>query len=116
MGYYTGNGITTNGGSSVSLLATGPGIGGAYYVFNRTQSSVNTKNGVSLAACQNERGDMNLNYMQWPGGAVTPACRGTRKSVSFSQIGGSNLYSLQVTDETIQVRAKEGTYDSGWVN
>ena len=116
MGYYTGNGITTNGGSTPSLLSTGPGPFGAWYVFNRTQSTVNTKNGVSLAACQNEKGDMNLNYMQWPGGAVTPACRGTRRIVSYSQIGGSNLYSLQVTEEVVQVRAKEHTYDSGWVS
>lgn len=116
MGYYTGSGSTSGGGSSVSLRSSGPAIGGAYYTYQRTVSETTTRNGVSLATAQAEQGDMNLNYWQWPGGAIEPACRGTRKIVSYSQINGSNLYSLQVTNETIQVRGKQGTYDSGWVS
>ena len=116
MGYYTGSGSTSGGGSSVSLRASGPDVGGAYYIYQRTISEMNTRNGVSLAIAQAEQGDMNLNYWQWPGGRIEPSCRGTRKSVSYSQINGSNLYSLQVTNETIQVRGKQGSYDSGWVS
>lgn len=116
MGYYTGSGSTSGGGSSVSLRSSGPAVGGAYYTYQRTTSETNTRNGVSLATAQAEKSDMNLNYWQWPGGAIEPACRGTRKSVSYSQINGSNLYSLQVTNETIQVRGKQGSYDSGWVS
>ena len=59
-------------------------------------------------------GDMSLNSWQWPGGAVEPACRGSRSSTSYAQIDGSNLYALTTTSETIQVRGKQGTYDSGW--
>ena len=115
MGYYKGNGVVTNGGSTISLRNTGPAVGGAYYTYQRVNSSVITKQGVSLATAQGETGDMNLTYWQWPGGAVEPACRGTRKSVSYQQINGSNLYTLQISNETVQVRGKQGSYDSGWV-
>lgn len=116
MGYYTGNGMTTNGGSTVSLRSSGPAVGGAYYTYQRTTTTVNVKNGVSLSTAQGVSGDISLNYWQWPGGAVEPACRGTRSSASYTQIGGSNLYALTTTSETIQVRGKQGTYDSGWVS
>lgn len=116
MGYYTGNGVVTGGGSAVSLRSYGPAVGGAYYTYQRTKITVTTRNGVSLATAQAEQGAMNLNYWQWPGGAVEPACRGTSSSVSYSQINGSNLYSLQVTSNEIQVRGKQGNYDSGWVS
>ena len=114
MGYYKGNGTTTNGGSTVSLRSSGPAVGGAYYTYQRTNTTVNVKNGVSLATAQAANGDMSLNYWQWPGGAVEPACRGSRTSTSYAQIDGSNLYALTTTSETIQVRGKQGTYDSGW--
>lgn len=114
MGYYTGNGVVTGGGSTVSLRSTGPAVGGAYYAYQRINSTVTTKNGVSLLTAQGETGDINLNYWQWPGGAVEPGSRGTTKSVSYQQINGSNLYSLVITNNTIQVRGKQGTYDSGW--
>lgn len=116
MGYYNGSGETTSGGSTVTLRSTGPAYGGAYYTYQRTNSTVTQKNGVSLATAQAEKGDMNLNYWQWPGGAVEPASRGTKRSVAYQQINGSNLYALTITDETIQVRGKQGTYDSGWVS
>jgi hypothetical protein len=116
MGYYTGNGIVSSGGSTVSLMSTGPDVGGPYYVYNRTESTVTTKPGVSLTTAQAAHGDMNLDYYQWPGGAVTPACRGTRSTASYSQINDSNLYVLQTTAEVVQVRCKQGTYDSGWIS
>ena len=116
MGYYTGSGVTSGGGSTISLRENGPAVGGAFYLYQRTTTSVTTRNGVSLATAQAESGDMNLNFWQWPGGAVSPACRGTRRSVAYSQINGSNLYALVITDETIQCRGKQGDYDSGWVS
>ena len=56
MGYYTGNGVVTGGGSTVSLRSFGPSVGGAYYTYNRTNSTVVAKNGVSLATAQAARG------------------------------------------------------------
>ena len=114
MGYYTGSGVTSSGGSNVSLRSSGPAVGGAYYAYQRTNTTVTTKNGVSLATAKAETGDINLNYWQWPGGAVEPASRGTIKTVSYAQINGSNLYALTITNQTVQVRGKQGTYDSGW--
>lgn len=116
MGYYTGDGETTGGGSTVSLRSSGPAVGGAYYTYQRTTTTVTVKNGVSLETAQAAAGDMSLNYWQWPGGAVEPACRGSRSSSAYTQIDGSNLYALTITSETIQVRGKQGTYDSGWVS
>lgn len=116
MGYYTGSGTTTNGGSTVSLRSSGPAVGGAYYTYQRTTTTVNVKNGVSLATAQAAAGDMNLNFWVWPGGLTEPACRGTRTSTAYAQIDGSNLYALTTTSETIQVRGKQGKYDSGWVS
>ena len=117
MGYYTGSGTTTNGGSTVSLRSSGPSTaGGSYYTYQRTNTTVTVKNGVSLATAQAAAGDMNLNYWQWPGGLIEPACRGTRSSTAYTQIDGSNLYALTITSETIQVRGKQGTYDSGWLS
>ena len=116
MGYYKGTGVVTGGGSSTSLRSSGPAIGGAYYTYQRTNSTVTTRNGVSLATAQAELGDMSMNWWQWPGGNIEPSCRGTRRSVSYSQINGSNLYALTVTDEKVQVRGKQGSYDSGWVS
>ena len=114
MGYYTGTGVTATGGSSVSLRSTGPAVGGAFYTYQRTNTTITLKNGVSLAAAQAESGDMNMTYWQWPGGVYEPASRGTRRGVSYSQINGSNLYALTITNESIAVRGKQGTYDSGW--
>lgn len=116
MGYYTGSGAVSGGGSTANLKATGPAVGGAFYVYQRVGSTVTQKLGVSLATAQAEKGDAAMNYWQWPGGMVEPGSRGTRRQVSYSQINGSNLYALTITDETIQVRGKQGTYDSGWVS
>lgn len=116
MGYYTGAGVTSGGSESANLRSNGPAIGGAYFVYQRVISSTNVKHGVSLATAQSVHGGSEMNFWTWPGGMVEPGSRGTRTSVSYSQISGSNLYTLQVTTETIQVRGKQGTYDSGWVS
>lgn len=116
MGYYQGNGVTSGGGESTSLTRTGPSPSGAYYLYQRIKSTVTTKNGVDLATAQAQRGDMSMNYWTWPGGLVEPGCRGTKTSAQYAQIGDSNLYTLAITNEVIQVRGKVGTYDSGWVS
>ena len=116
MGYYNGNGVTTGGGSNPNLRSTGPAVGGAFYVYQRVKTTTVTKNGVSLDTAKAAEGDINMNYWQWPGGMVEPGCRGTRTNTSYSQINGSNLYALTTTTEVVQVRGKQGSYDSGWVS
>lgn len=114
MGYYTGSGVDTSGSSTVSLRSTGPAIGGAYYTYQRINSTVNVKRGVSEDTAKAARGEMNLDNFTWPGGMVEPACKGTKTSVGYTQINGSNLYELTTTTDVIEVRCKQGTYDSLW--
>lgn len=116
MGYYRGSGVTSGGSSVPALTRTGPEFGGAYYVYQRTNATVTRMSGVSLDTAKSMQGDSALNFWQWPGGAVEPGCRGWRREVSYSQIGDSNLYELTVTEEQIQVRGRQGAYDSGWVS
>lgn len=121
MGYYSGNGVVTGGGSVTNLRSTGPSVGGAYYTYNRTNSTVTARNGVSLAVAQAERASMEMSFYTYPvgspvAGLVEPSCKGSRSSVAYSQISNSNLYSLTVTSEEVQFRGKVGTWDSGWVS
>lgn len=115
MGYYTGSGVVTSGTSAPSLRAAGFQFG-EFVSYQRVESRVTTKNGVSLSECQSERGDLNLTNYTWPGGLIEFACKGTRKSVSFSQIGGSNLYSLNIVNDTIQFRGIHNSGDTGWLS
>lgn len=116
MGYYTGSGVVVGGGSSANLRSTGPAIGGAYYVYQRTNRKTTEKNGVSINVAMMSQSDANMSYWQWPGGMIEPGAKGSRRSVSFSQINGSNLYKLSITEDVIQVRGVQGSYDSGWVS
>lgn len=114
MGYYTGAGVVSGGGTRVSLRSTGPAVGGAYYAYQRVISETTVRNGVSLSTAKAAGGDINLDYWQWDGGMVEPAARGTEDSSSYTQIGDTNLYVLTTVHDVIQVRGKQGTYDSGW--
>lgn len=114
MGYYSGNGVTTNGGSSVSIYEHFIFYGG-HNVYQRTGSKTTRKSGVSLATAEAEKGDINMQNYQFNWGAAwhwTPNCKGTKKQVSYSQIGGSNLYELSITNETIQAKLDNGDWIS----
>lgn len=114
MGYYIGNGETTGGGSSVSLYESFIWYG-AHNVYQRTTSTTTRKSGVSLETAKNESGDINMQTYQftWSGNwHWSPNCKGTKKQVSYSQIGGSNLYELSITNETIQAKLDGG----GWIS
>lgn len=114
MGYYTGNGETTGGGSSVSLYEHFIWYG-AHNVYQRTESKTTRKSGVSLATAEAEKGDINMQTYQFNWGGNwhwSPNCKGTKKQVSYSQIGGSNLYELSITNETIQAKLDGG----GWIS
>ena len=115
MGYYTGSGVVTNGTSAPNLHSAGRDVA-EYRSYQRIKGTTTTLNGVSLAYCKSQEGDIDLTNYNWQGGLISFACKGTRKNVSYSQIGGSNLYSLNITDETIQFRAINASGDSGWVS
>lgn len=113
MGYYTGSGEVTGGGSSVSLYEHFIWYG-AHNVYQRTTSKTTRRCGVSLATAEAEHGDLNMQTYQFNWGGNwhwSPNCKGTKKQVSYSQIGGSNLYELSVTNETIAAKLDSG----GWI-
>ena len=112
MGYYTGNGETTSGGSSVSLMEAFVWFG-AHNVYQRTTSTTNRRAGLSLATVQAARGELNMRTIQFTYGSAwhyAPNCAGTRSAVSFTQIGGSNLYELTTTSDTIEARLDDGNW------
>ena len=114
MGYYTGSGETTGGAANVSLYESFIWYG-AHNVYQRTVSTTTRKSGVSLAVAQAETGDINMASYQftWSGNYHwSNNCKGTRRQVSYSQIGGSNLYELSITNETIQARLDGGSWIS----
>ena len=113
MGYYTGNGEVTSGGSSVSLFEHFVWYG-AHNVYQRTTATRNRKAGVSLATAQAAQGNCDMQTYQFTWGSSwhwSPNCKGTKSSVSYSQINGSNLYELVTETETIQAKLDNG----GWV-
>lgn len=118
MGYYSGQGETTGGGSTVSLYEHFA-FGGAHNVYQRTTSYTNRKAGVSLATAQAAQGDCNMQTHQFAwsitGGTAkhwSPNCKGSKSSVSYSQINGSNLYELVTETETIQAKLDNGVWVS----
>lgn len=117
MGYYTGNGVTTGGGSSVSTLQNFIWYGSGHNVYQQINTTTVTKRGVSLSVAQSAKGSADLQTAQlWDAAhnlyCWSANCKGTRKNVSYSQIGDSNLYELTETTEIIKAKLDDG----GWVS
>ena len=111
MGYYSGQGETTGGGSSVSLYESFIWYG-THNVYQRTATSTNRKAGVSLAIAQAAQGDCNMRSHRFTWGTHwywSTNCKGTKTSVSYAQINGSNLYELVTETETIRAKLDERT-------
>ena len=103
MGYYTGDGEIIGGGESTRTLKSFYEWG-AFAI--RPQSVTNTlrKSGVSLATAQATHVSDNLTAIGGGYGDLAWIifdAEGTRTTVSYSQIGGSNLYELNVMTETL---------------
>lgn len=112
MGYYTGDGVVVGGSDTISQFERYV-WGGAHTVFQRCVETVTKRSGVSLATAQNETSSMNLsnaifwnNSLNW----TSFNCKGTTKDVAYSQIAGSNLYELTITERTLTARNDNG----GW--
>lgn len=103
MGYYTGTGVTVGGGESTRTLKSFYEWG-SYAVRQKCVSETVRKPGVSLATAKNEHATDNLTAVGGGSGSLAWVifdAEGTRKIVSYSQIGESNLYELNVTTETL---------------
>lgn len=113
MGYYSGNGVITGGGHNIRQFGSLV-YGGAHIVMQKTVSAVTTKNGVSLATAQAETSSLALATKTFSWANIYPwvGCCGTQKDVSYSQINGSNLYQLVITNKTMTASGDGG---STWV-
>lgn len=114
MGYYTGTGIVKGGGSAVSPFHTYL-WNGFHTVYQRITSTTTQKPGVSGTTAQAELGECSLSsHTFYSGGSNYNAynCKGTRKNVSYSQIGESNLYELNINNETIVAKLDDGSWVS----
>ena len=114
MGYYTGTGVTSGGGSTVAAFESR--IWDGYHTaFQKKTTVVNRKPGVSLATAQAAEGSVNMSHHTFGSGFLTRTyfnCKGTQVNVSYSQIGESNLYELTTTTDTIQVKEDNGAWQS----
>ena len=107
MGYYTGTGVTSGGGKSTRTLKSFYEWG-SFAIRQTTVSETRRLPGVSLSTARSsvQSSDNNDALSAVTGGFGTGAwiifdAEGTKKIVSYSQIGDSNLYELNITTETL---------------
>ena len=116
MGYYTGTGEITGGGSTITVYENFV-YAGMHNVYQRRTSTNTRRAGVSLATAQAEGSTMNMRSVTFtwssPGATYThlsPNAVGTEKQVGYSQISGSNLYELQIANSSVQARLDNGNW------
>lgn len=106
MGYYNGSGVVTGGGSVITaqdcVISDGTLIRE-----RKTTTKTTVKNGVSLATAQAATpsrdcccNDITCGNYSWP----TPHASGRTVNYTYSQINGSNLYTLTEEREEFQMR------------
>lgn len=103
MGYYTGDGVVVSGGNSTRTLKSFYEWG-SFAVRQRSIVSTLKKSGVSLDTAKGVSVSDSLTAVCGGFGDLAWVifdAEGTRKSVSYSQINGSNLYDLNITTETL---------------
>ena len=103
MGYYTGNGVVTGGGESTRTLKSFYEWG-AFAIRQKSVTSTVRKSGVSLATAQGTHATDNLTAVAGGSGDLAWIifdAEGTRTVIAYNQIGGSNLYDLNITTETL---------------
>ena len=112
MGYYTGTGVVVGGSDSISQFERYM-WGGAHTVFQRCVETVTKKSGVSLSAAQGVTSSKNLSNATFWNGSLSKTsfnCKGTDQDVAYSQIAGSNLYELTITNRTLSARNDNGAW------
>ena len=104
MGHYTGNGVVTGGGHNVRVFGSLV-YNGVHMVYQRTISTETVRSGVSLATAQAESSSLSLSshIFSWANLYPWVGCKGSQKDVSYSQIAGSNLYELRISEKSLAV-------------
>lgn len=105
MGYYTGSGVIVGGGETNNVLRSFMILGGGSFQV-RQENVFSTKkfSGVSLETAQNSHESGSFSPIYGGSGAYAWICfdaSGTRVTPSYSRIGDSNLYELNVTTENL---------------
>ena len=102
MGYYKGNGVTSGGGNTIQSLGVLV-FNGVHNVWQRVVSKTTKKSGVSLDDAKAEQSTVDLAHhiFSWANLYPWTQAKGTRKNVTYSQIGDSNLYELNITEEAL---------------
>ena len=113
MGYYSGSGIVSGGGSVPSSGGAFmlPRYGGRGFLKKMTKTTNTKYPGVSLATAQDSNGTNNMvARAAWESDTsgyfydvIFPDCSGSTISYQFSQIGDSNLYELVKTETVVTV-------------
>lgn len=114
MGYYTGDGIVTSGGSTPSSGGSFslPRFGARGFLKKITRTTVRKFPGVSLGTAQGKTGTNNMvarvaeEYDTAAGyyyDVLFPDCSGSTTGYQYSQIGDSNLYELVKTETIVTV-------------
>ena len=113
MGYYNGNGVTSGGGNTIQSLGVLV-FNGVHNVWQRIVSVNTKKSGVSEAMAKAEQPFVNLVHHIFPWANLYPwtQAKGTRKNATYSQIGDSNLYELNITNETLSCSDNGSTWNS----
>lgn len=105
MGYYTGNGVVSGGGENYSVLRTFAILGGGSFKVSQKNVFVNRRmSGVSLQQAQEKHESHDLHSVYGGTGSlawIVFDANGTKMIPSYSQIGESNLYELNITEETL---------------
>ena len=113
MGYYNGNGVTSGGGNAIQSLGVLV-FNGVHNVYQRIVSTTTKKSGVSLAAAKADQSSVSLRHhvFSWANLYPWTQAKGTRKNVTYSQIGDSNLYELVIANETLSCSDDGTTWNS----
>ena len=114
MGYYQGSGEVIGGGTRIDVLEAFPWYG-THHIHQKVKTVNTVFHGVSRATAQDPSNDGWCNMhtftanIAW-GQFYAVDAYGTKRSSSYSQIDGSNLYELTVTDETYQANLDSGAW------
>lgn len=113
MGYYTGSGIVSGGGSTPSSGGAYmlPKYGGRGFLKKMTKTTTTKYPGVSLSTAQDSAGSNNMvARAAWEADSngyfydvIFPDCSGNTTGYQYSQIGDSNLYELVKVETVVTV-------------
>ena len=116
MGYYTGSGVVTGGSKTIRPIKNLWWYG-SHALLQKSEVQIKKYPGLPLTASSGTSVaslSASSNLLPVTDGSGSAAwvlydVRGTRTSVSYSQISDSNLFEVVVTDEDLKVKYASGT-------